>query len=137
MGSLRRYREESMKRLPPYTTMMLDALVSTLPRLPQNNRAAAVCRCVYQVYTWTHGIKAPWEVLGETPNEAEQRIKTQPVTIVDTTAEVIDESTRIHETDRSAGRRSLGMSIMQRPGTISRTNSKRMPPSNKPGRSNT
>lgn len=78
------------KRLPPLTTMMLDALVGTLPRLPQNTRAAAVCRCIFKVYSMTHGAKAPWEITEETAETCEKRVKTQPVIIVDTTAEVTE-----------------------------------------------
>lgn len=107
-------------------TMMLDALVGTLPRLPQNNRAATVCRCVYSVYTATHGGRAPWEITGETPQQCEERVKSQPVTIIDTTAEVISEETSVRNQDRSARARPVAMPNMRRQGSVFRTNGKRM-----------
>jgi len=114
------------KPLPMLTTMMLDALIGTLPRLPQNNRAAAVCRCVFSVYSATHGARAPWEITGETAEECEERIKAQPVTIIDTTAEVIDESTRAYETNRPRRYVEVSSGRMRRRGTIPRTNGKRV-----------
>ncbi len=78
--------------------MMLDALVanSTNPIKPYRhrshpkNRATALCRCIFNVYTATYGTRAPWEVLQKTPEECERQVKAKPVTIIDTTAEVIE-----------------------------------------------
>ena len=114
------------EKLPKLTTMMLDALVGTLPRLPKNTRAAAVCRCVFTVYCATHGTKAPWEVTGETPAQAEKRVKIQPVTIIDTTAEITHEETRVYEENRARRHVAVSSSQMQGQGTVPRANGKRM-----------
>lgn len=91
------------------TTMMLDALVSTLPRLPQNNRAAAVCRCVFQVYSLTHGTRAPWEIMGESPEATAKRVETQPITIIDTTGETVEETDRPISNRRTKKRSKIGV----------------------------
>jgi len=113
------------KALPPMTTMMLDVLTKTL-RTHENTRAAAVCRCVFTVYSMTHGDRPPWEIMGVEPEVAQERVKAQPVTIVDTTAEVISEETRIYEEDRGTGARPVEVSSVRRPGGVSRPNGKRM-----------
>lgn len=94
------------------TTMMLDALMGTL-RTHEKSRAATVCRCVFTVYSMTHGNRPPWEVMGIKPETAQEQVKTQPVTIVDTTAEVINEETRIYEEDRNAGARPVEVSSVR------------------------
>lgn len=121
---------KSPYQLPVLTTMMLDALAKTLPDMPQNNRAAAVCRCVFQVYTMAHGATEPWKVTGETVRACEKRVQAKPVTIIDTTAEVTDESTRIYEKNRSSRARPVAVSSVSRQWAVSGAHGKRMSPPN-------
>lgn len=96
--------------LPALTTMMIDALVKTLPNLPRNNQAAAVCQSVFTVYVHTHGATSPWEITKENPKNCEKRIKREPITIIDAKAEVTevsDNETRTHQKNRTG--RHMGM----------------------------
>lgn len=121
------------EKLPKLTTMMLDALVGTLPKLPQNTRAAAVCRCVYSVYAATHGLRPPWEVMGKTATQCEKQVETQPVTIIDTTAEVVSEETYVREENRPRRHVAMPNARMSRQGTTQRTTNKRMRSPDNPG----
>lgn len=100
--------EDMTKHLPPMTTMMLDALVGSLPQLPKNNRIATVCRCVYQVYSMTHGTRAPWDVMGEPLETTAKRVETQPITIIDTTGETVEETDRPISNRRNRRRTRVG-----------------------------
>lgn len=72
------------------TAMMLEVLAK-MAKTHAKSRAATVCRCIFTVYSATHGTKPPWELLGIEEDIAKERAIAQPVTIIDVEAEAVSE----------------------------------------------